>query len=66
MGEIIIKVPGDVKEVIEINTFSERIINEIRKLTKEKEEKLKILEEITQKYQGKLDVPEVSEDELYK
>ena len=66
MGEIIIKVPGDVKEVIEVNTFSERIINEIRKLTKEKEEKLKILEEITQKYQGKLDVPEVSEDELYK
>lgn len=66
MGEIIIKVPGEVKEVIEVNTFSERIINEIRKLTKEKEEKLKILEEITQKYQGKLDVPEVSEDELYK
>ena len=67
MGEIIIKVPGNIKEVFEVNLPlpSEEILNKIKELVNEKEKKLKILKELTEKYQGKLDIPEVNEDELY-
>ena len=39
MGEIIIKVPGNIKEVFEINLLlpSKEILNKIKKLANEKE-----------------------------
>ena len=67
MGEIIIKVPGDVKEIININfvVSPEEIFKKIEEIINEREEKVKVLKEITERYQGKLNIPEVREDELY-
>ena len=63
MGEIIIKVPEDVREVIETELPYEEIKKKIEEL--ERERKLKFLLKFTEKYAGKIDVPEVKEEELY-
>ena len=64
MGEIIIKIPEEIKETIEINLPYSEIKKKIEEL--KKEEKLKFLKRFTDKYLGKLDIPEIKEDELYK
>ncbi len=63
MGEIIIKVPEDVKEVIETELSYEEIKKKLEELEKEKrrEDALKILE----KYKHSVEIKEVNEEELY-
>ena len=63
MGEIIIKVPGDVKEVIELNLPYNEIKESLKKLEMKKEinRALQILE----KYKHKIEFEEVSEEELH-
>ncbi len=63
MGEIIIKISEDVKEVIELNVPYEKVKEKLEEL--EKEEKKKFLENFTNKYLGKLDISNVKEEELY-
>jgi hypothetical protein len=63
MGEIIIKVPGDVKEVFELNLPYNEIKEGLKKLEMKKEinRALQILE----KYKHKIEFEEVSEEELH-
>ncbi len=63
MGEIIIKIPEEIKETVEINLPYSEIKKKIKEL--KKEEKLKFLRRFTDKYLGKLDIPKVEEEELY-
>ena len=64
MGEIVIKVPGDVREEIELELPAEVVVDKLEELAR-KFERLKRLRELTDRYRGKLDIPEVSEEELY-
>ncbi len=63
MGEIIIKVPEDVKEVIETELPYREIKKKLEELEKEKkrENALKILE----KYKHSIEIEEINEEELY-
>ncbi len=63
MGEIIIKVPEDVYETIELDLSYKEIKEKIEEL--EKVKKLEFLKDFTKKYLGKLEVPRVEENELY-
>ena len=64
MGEIVIRVPGDVREEIELELPAEVVVDRLEELAR-KFERLKRLRELTDRYRGKLDIPEVSEEELY-
>ena len=64
MGEIVTKVPGDVREEIELELPAEVVVDKLEELAR-KFERLKRLRELTDRYRGKLDIPEVSEEELY-
>ncbi len=63
MGEIIIKVPEDVREVIETELPYREIKKKLEELEKEKkrENALKILE----KYKHSIEIEEINEEELY-
>ena len=63
MGEIIIKVPEDVREVIETELPYREIKKKLEELEKEKkrENALKILE----KYKHSVEIEEINEEELY-
>jgi len=63
MGEIIIKVPEDVREVIDLGLSYKEVKENLGKL--EKMKKLQLLKELTNKYGRKLDIPTVREEELY-
>ena len=63
MGEIIIKVPEDVREVIDLGLSYKEVKENLEKL--EKMKKLQLLKELTNKYGRKLDIPTVREEELY-
>ena len=64
MGEIIIKVPEDVKEVIDLGLSYKEIKKKLEDI--EKKEKLEFLKEFTKKYFGKLEIPTIEESEFYK
>ena len=63
MGEIVIKVPEDVREVIDLGLPYREVKENLEKL--EKRKKLQLLKELTQKYGRKLEIPTVKEEELY-
>ncbi len=63
MGEIIIKVPVDVKEIIEVNLPYNKIISTLSKL--EKKEEINKALEILQRYRHKIEFKETSEEELH-
>ncbi len=63
MGEIIIKVPEDVREVIETELPYEKIKKKIEELEREKKRKKAL--EIFEKYKHSIEVEEVKEEELY-
>ncbi len=63
MGEIIIKVPEDVREVIETELPYEEIKKKIEELEREKKRKKAL--EIFEKYKHSIEVEEVKEEELY-
>jgi len=63
MGEIIIKVPEDVREVIETELPYKEIKKKIEELEREKKRKKAL--EIFEKYKHSIEVEEVKEEELY-
>ncbi len=63
MGEIIIKVPEDVKEEIKLNLPYSRVKEKIEEL--KKEERVKNIKKFLDKYGGKLDIEYASEEELH-
>ena len=64
MGEIIIKVPGDVKEVFEISEISQTKPNKVEKLI-EKIKHYNFVMENLEKVLGSVEVEEVKEEEIY-
>jgi len=72
MGEIIIKVPEDVKEIIDLGLSYKEIkkkLEDIEKvkvnLIKDKELRIQKIKEFLDKYGGKLNIGEINEKELY-
>jgi len=63
MGEIIIKVPENVREVIDLGLSYKEVKENLEKL--EKMKKLQLLKELTNKYGRRLDISTVREEELY-
>ena len=63
MGEIIIKVPGDIKEVFELNLPYENIKKALMEL--EKKEDIKKALNVFYKYRHKIEIEDVSEEELH-
>ncbi len=63
MGKIIIKIPEDIEETLELNISYDELMKKLG--LEEKKKKKEIFKEITQKYARKLNVPEVKEEELY-
>jgi hypothetical protein len=63
MGEIIIKVPGDLKEVWEFDLPYENIKKALMKLEKKKNVKEAL--DIFHKYKHKIEFEEVSDEELH-
>ena len=63
MGEIIIKVPEDIHEVIDLGLPYKEVKENIKKL-----ERIKLIEralEIIEKYKGTVKVEDISEEELH-
>ncbi len=63
MGKIVIKIPENKEEEIELNVSYQEIKEKLEEL--EKEKKLQYLKNFTKKYKGKLEIPEINDDELY-
>ena len=63
MGEIIIKVPEDIKEVINLKLPYNKVKETLENL--EKKEKAKLALEIVRKYKGTVKIENVSEEEIY-
>jgi activator of HSP90 ATPase len=63
MGEIIIKVPENVKEVIDLEIPYKEVKENIKKLKRVKLAKKAL--EIVEKYKGTIKVKDVKEEELY-
>ncbi len=63
MGEVIIKVPEDVKEVIDLGIPYKRVKEKIEEL--EKEERIKSMIEFFQKYKGSVEIGDVKEEDIY-
>jgi len=63
MGEIIIKVPGDIKEVLELNLPYENIKKTLMEL--EKKENVKKALDVFHKYKHKIEFEEVTEEGLH-
>ena len=62
MGQIIIKVPGDIQEVIEINNKED--LEKAKKLIEELE-KENIYSSFLDKYLGKVNIKNIDEESLY-
>ncbi len=63
MGEIIIKVPEDVHEVIDLGLPYKKVKEKIEEI--EKEETIKFLKENFDRVVNSIEVEEVKEEELY-
>ena len=63
MGEIIIKIPEDVKEVINLDLPYKEIRKKIEEI--EKSERARKALEILRKYKGTVEIEEVSNEELH-
>ena len=63
MGEIVIKVPEDVHEVIEVELPYNKIKEKLKEI--EREERAKLALEILRKYKGTVKIEDVSEEEFY-
>jgi len=63
MGEIIIKVPEDIHEVIDLGLPYKKIKEKLREI--EKEEKLENIKNFLDKYGRKLKIDYPKEEELY-
>ena len=63
MGEIIIKIPENVHEVIELDLPYNKIKEKLEKF--KKEEKAKLALEILRNYKGTVKIENVSEEEIY-
>jgi len=63
MGEIIIRVPEDIKEVINLKLPYNKVKETLENL--EKKEKAKLALEIVRKYKGTVKIENVSEEEIY-
>jgi hypothetical protein len=64
MGEIIIKVPGDIRKVFEISEISQTKPNKVEKLI-EKIKHYNFVMENLEKVLGSVEVEEVKEEEIY-
>ncbi len=64
MGEIIIKVPGDIKEVFEIDEISQTKPNKVEKLI-EKIEHYNFVMKNLEKVLGSVEVEDVKEEDMY-
>ena len=63
MGEIVIKIPEEVKEVIELNVPYEKLKMRLKEL--EREEKAKYMLNFLNKYKGTVKIEPYSEEELH-
>ncbi len=63
MGEIIIKVPEDVHEVIDLGLPYNKVKEILENLERRKKAKLAL--EIVRKYKGTVKIEDVSEEEIY-
>jgi antitoxin component HigA of HigAB toxin-antitoxin module len=64
VGEIIIKVPGDIKEVFEIDEISQTKPNKVEKLI-EKIEHYNFVMKNLEKVLGSVEVEDVKEEDMY-